>query len=257
MTSAAPGLEAHAYLPYVRSAVAAFDAVLATGDLDAAVPACPGWDLRRLTWHLGDVHRWARTAIVEGRGDRETPDGPHERNPLREWFSDGAQALLATLAGTDPAAPAWSFGEKPRTAAFWFRRQAQESTMHAYDAQASQGAPAPIEAALALDGIDEVVRFFFPRQVRLGRMPALTRSLALVPDGVADPDETDGASWVLAGDGLDGERPAGTDADATVRAPAQALLLLLWQRLDLADAGLRLTGDEAAAHAVLGARLTP
>ena len=44
----------------------------------------------------------------------------------------------------------------------------------------SGGTPAT-RTALAVDGVDEVVTMFFPRQVRLGRIPPLTPSLAVRP----------------------------------------------------------------------------
>ena len=114
------------------------------------------------------------------------------------------------------------------------------------DAQAAAGAPGPIDPALALDGVDEVVTVFFPRQVRLGRIPALARSLALVAQG-------DERRWVLAGDGTEGL----SLADAEVRGPAEALYLLLWGRVGLGDPRLALSGDEEAAVGVLGAGLVP
>ncbi len=46
-------------------------------------------------------------------------------------------------------------------------------------------------------------------------------------------------------------------ADATLAGPADALLLLLWGRLDLDDPRIRLTGDRTAADRVLSARLVP
>ena len=63
--------------------------------------------------------------------------------------------------------------------------------MHAGDAAASQGATRPYGAELALDGIDEVVAMFFPRQVRLGRTPPLPTALAVEP--------AEGGRWVLCG----------------------------------------------------------
>jgi uncharacterized protein (TIGR03083 family) len=80
---------------------------------------------------------------------------------------------------TDPDAPCGSLGPKLGTARFWFRRRAHEHAVHAYDAQVTVGAAGTIDAALALDGIDEVVTVFLPRQVRLGRIPVLDRSLAV------------------------------------------------------------------------------
>jgi uncharacterized protein (TIGR03083 family) len=241
--------------------VGSIRSVLATGDLDAPVPQCPGWDLRRLAWHLGDIHRWVRGALVEGHPDTVTPDGPSARPALLDWFDQGAGQLLELLAGSDPDAPCWTFGPRPGTVRFWLRRQAHEHAIHAVDAHASRSAPAGgvrIDPTLALDGIDEVAAMFFPRQVRLGRTAPLERSLAIAA--------TDGAGFVriLAGDGTQplgtqplGTQPLGTRPEAEVRGPAEVLYLLLWGRTGLDDHRLELVGAPEAARSVLAAALVP
>ena len=138
-----------------------------------------------------------------------------------------------------------AIGSEPRTAAFWFRRQAHETVMHTRDAAASQGVAEPVEPDVALDGIDEIVTMFFPRQVRLGRTARLDAALALAPD--------EGGRWVVAGDGTDHNAAP----DATVSGPAEAVLLLLWHRVGLDDPRLTISGSRAAADDVLAAALTP
>lgn len=229
----------------------AFAAALSSGDLDSAVPTCPGWDLRRLAHHLGTVHRWAAGAVEHGRPLDLEETGPTERDALVAWYREGAAGLVTRLRATPPDAEVWSFGPKPRTARFWSRRQAHETAMHAADAVAALGAPAvPVPDDLALDGVDEVATMFFPRQVKLDRIPPLTRSLALAPD------EADGVRWVLAGDGATPSDDL-PDAEATVRGPADLLVRLLWGRVPLDADGLVVEGDPDAARAVLGAGLTP
>jgi uncharacterized protein (TIGR03083 family) len=236
-------------LVHLVSGVAAIRSVLVQAELDAPVPACPAWDLRALAWHLGDIQRWVRGAIVEGHPNTETPPGPSVRADLLDWFDEGANALIDVLAHVDPAETCWTFGPHPRTAQFWFRRQAHEHAVHAHDAQASAGTTGGVDPQLALDGIDEVVSMFFPRQVRLHRTAALAGSLGLRPtDG-------DGAAWVLAVDGATDRLPA--PPQAVVSGPAEALYLLLWRRIGVTDARLSLEGDPAAARTVLGAALVP
>ena len=233
------------HLPDLERAAADFAAVLESGDLDAPVPRCTPWRLTDLAHHLGGVHRWARTAVVSGPSSEKDPtDAPTERAALVDWFREGADELVATLRATDPDTPCWTFAP-PHTAAFWLRRQRHETAMHAGDAAASQGAVRPpYGVEQALDGIDEVVGTFFPRQVRLGRIPPLDHALAVQPD--------EGGRWVLAGDGT--TPPA--DAPATVSGPAEALLLLLWHRVGPDDPRVAVTGDPAAARAVLAAAVT-
>lgn len=237
------------YLPHLEQAVADVAATLETGDLDAPVPGCPPWRLTDLAHHLGGVHRWARGAVLgDPPGAREPADAPTERSALVAWFSDGADALVATLRDTDPGTPCWTFGPRPHTAAFWFRRQAHETAAHAGDAAASQGATRPYGTELALDGIDETVGVFFPRQVRLGRIAPLAHALAVQTD--------EGDRWVFAGDGtagLDGQPP--DRVDGTVSGPAEALLPLLWHRIPLDDARVSVSGDRRAVETVLACAL--
>jgi uncharacterized protein (TIGR03083 family) len=237
-----------------------FAEVLASADLASAVPSCPGWDLTRLAWHLGDVHRWARRAVVDGHpGDAPDEVGPRDRDELVAWYREGAAGLVDALSGADPASGCWTFGARPRTASFWFRRQDHETWIHLWDAAnaaaaASGGPPtgedAFLEPALAADGIDEVVTMFFPRQVRLDRIPPLKRALAL------QPDDADGR-WVLAGDGTDPASDADAPVDALLHGPAEVLLLLLWRRVDLTDARIAVDGDPVAAQEVLASPLVP
>jgi uncharacterized protein (TIGR03083 family) len=237
-----------ASLAHLEQAVSAFDSVLADGDLDAPVPSCPGWTLLDLAHHLGGIHRWAATAITEQRSMNDDELVLPEAHGTRAWYLDGATTLVNTLRATPPETECWAFGPKPRTAAFWYRRQPLETAVHAWDAAGSQGLELePLDADLALDGIDEVRHMFFPRQLRLERIRPLTRSL-----GVA-PDETS-TRWVFPAGPLD---RADAEPETVVGGPADLLYLMLWGRVDADDPRLRITGDPGAAHAVLAAGITP
>jgi uncharacterized protein (TIGR03083 family) len=251
MTAPFEPLTPAASLEYLEQAVAAFDGVLADGDLDAPVPSCPGWTLLDLTHHLGGVHRWATAAVVEKRSMNDDEIPMPDAFGARAWFLDGATTLVRTLRATPPETECWSFGPKPRRAAFWFRRQPLETAVHAWDAAGSQGVPShPFATELALDGIDEVRHLMFPRQLRLGRIPPLRRSLAVAPDGTT-------VRWLFpAGD----PAAAGADEatpDAVVSGPAEDLYLLLWGRFTVDDPRFAVTGDAEAARAVLTAGITP
>jgi uncharacterized protein (TIGR03083 family) len=227
----------------------AFVEVIRHGDLDVVVPDCPGWTLLDLARHLGGVHRWAFDSIVTGHPGVEA-EGPLQRSDLVEWFADGAQHLLDLLRRSDPDAPTWTFGPPPRQVSFWSRRQALETAIHLTDARRALRREESIDAPLAADGIDEVVSMFFPRQVRLGRIPPLQSAVAITLDD-DEREGVEGPKWVLAGDGI----APPTAIDASVSGPAVDVLLTLWGRHDVD--GLRVQGDRAVVRAVFETALTP
>ena len=216
-------------LAHLRREADATLAALQGADWDAPVAACPGWALRDLVQHTGTIHRWALGRALGRPRERDEPDGDEG---LAAWFAEGAARLHAGLAAADPDAPCQGF-EEPATVGFWVRRQAHETTMHRVDAQwAALGRADAVPADLALDGLAEVAEVFVPRQVALGRMPALTRGLLLeAPEG-----------WVA----LHGPDPH------AVRGSASDLLCALWRR----PADVR-PDDPDAWRAALAAGLTP
>ena len=245
-------LSARDLVDRLDTATAEFAELVASGDLEARVPPCPDWTFVDLVGHLGWIHQWATHAVVVGNPDAEPTPAPTGRTALVQWYQDAAGALVSALRTTDPQAPAWAFGPKPRTASFWFRRQAHEATVHLWDAAASQRISKPIDEIMALDGIDELTGMFFPRQVRLGRTPPLERSLALQTGDTAGAER-----WVLAGDGVGLSSASDAPAEASVTGPAEALLLLAWGRTGLDDPRLVVSGDETAAQAVLSSAIVP
>ena len=201
-----------------------FAAVLATGDLAAAVPACPEWTLADLGEHVRFVHRWAAHAITDGTPDGDSPAVGAERDALVTGYVAAATHLLTVLRGTPEDAPAWAFGPE-KAASFWQRRQVHEVAVHLYDALTSQGRATEwsISPELGWDGLEEVAQLFYPRQVRRGRTEPLPGTLRLVATDLA------GRSLSL-GEG---------DPVAEISAPAADLLLMVWKRLPVADAAAR------------------
>lgn len=224
--------------------------------LAVVVPGCPGWTVADLARHTGGVHRWARAALgtAPDGSPGEEPSGPQDDDAVPAWFAEGAAALVAALASVSPAAPCWTFAavEAPATAAFWARRQVHETALHRWDAESALAAaglgaaldPATwLEEDVAADGVAEVAGVMLPRQVRLGRTPALPGALAL---------ESASGRCVLGG---------GAEPVAEISGPAPALLLLLWRRTALVeelDSGrLALAGSREAAERLLSGALTP
>ncbi|GAA3672818.1 maleylpyruvate isomerase family mycothiol-dependent enzyme [Nocardioides ginsengisoli] len=194
-----------------------FADVLATGDLAADVPTCPGWTLADLGEHTRWVHRWATHAITEGNPKGDSPAVGAERDALLTGYRSAAADLVATLRRTAPDEAAWTFGPEP-VAGFWRRRQTHEVTMHLYDALASQQRTADwqVSPELAWDGVEEVATLFYPRQVRMDRSSPLASPVRL---RATDTQQSLTLEADAAGEAVE------------LAAPAAELLLMLWGRL--------------------------
>ena len=143
------------------------------------------------------------------------------------------------LARPVPACPGWNFGPPPRKAGFWRRRQAHEHAVHLIDASQASGLAVPAFAAdFMLDGIDEILTMFTPRQLRLGRMPP--------PEGAVTFQVPGARSWKV-GEG---------SAEASITSPLQGMYLGLWGRSSLLETAI-IEGDKDLAVRVLQGPLTP
>ncbi len=243
-------LDPQRYVDHIDTDLARFAEAVRTGPLDAPVAACPGWDLRQLTGHVGHIHRWARLCLLTGENPQVAafvqPGAEATGDELAEWFVKGGQRLLATLRDIDPAAPTWHPFLVARVAGVWPRRQAHELALHRWDAEQAVGTPAPLDAELASDGIDEFFEVTHPR--------TMTRERATPPAGSLHIHCTD-----VAGEWLAWYEPDGTyrftrehaKGDAALRGPAAEVLLALYHR-DHDAAALSPVGDPAVVAAWLG-----
>lgn len=198
-------------------------------DLDAPIPTCPGWAMRDLLRHVGDVHRWAAAHVAEARQE-PIASAADVAGPLPEdadllgWFAQGHERLVRTLESAPPDLRCWTFLPAPSPLAFWARRQAHETGVHRADAESAGGAIAPFDRAFASDGIDELLFGFF------GRRSSEPRD---VEPWTLRLHATDGGTDLLlrAGPmGLMTTRDEDGDADCSVQASTSELYLLLWNR---------------------------
>ncbi|MEU6805684.1 maleylpyruvate isomerase family mycothiol-dependent enzyme [Streptomyces neyagawaensis] len=224
---------------------------------DAEVPTCPGWRVRDLLRHTGTVHRWATGFVADGHPVPRAPGAEPELDgePLVAWYEEGHRRLVDTLRTAPADVACWSFLPAPSPLAFWARRQAHETTVHRADAQSALGGtPAGPTAALAVDGIDELLLAFHARPksrvrtdkprvlrvratdtgvvwtMRLSPEPPVTTrtDTATGPHGGAE-READAAGGMSADANLDGD--ADPDVDCEIAGPASQLYLSLWNRV--------------------------
>jgi uncharacterized protein (TIGR03083 family) len=207
--------------------------------LDRPVPACQGWTVADLVLHTGMVHRH-KLEIVRGRladPPRPWPPPAPPRAELLGWYRQGLEELATVLEATDPETRVWTFHRPDQTVGFWRRRMAQETAVHRVDAESAHGDPRPVPAALAADGVTELLEVFLAPQLEGGPVGGRGESLHL------HATDTEG-EWRLR------LLPAGVEvaqdhaqADATAAGAASDLLLFLWGR---AGAGpLERAGDPA------------
>jgi uncharacterized protein (TIGR03083 family) len=206
--------------------------------LDALVPTCPDWTVDALVAHQAMVHRWA-AAHVRGDDPDAVPDDTTIRattDDLVEFYREGHRALLAAFRDAAPDLEAITFlNDAPPPREFWARRQAHETTIHMVDAFAASVGRLPtsndigVDAPVAIDGIDELLRGF------------LTRGRSKLYDGteytvVVAPIDSDRRWIVNVAERLtvqpDGADPNVGDADATLSGTAAQLYLALWNRGD-------------------------
>ncbi|WP_181807874.1 maleylpyruvate isomerase family mycothiol-dependent enzyme [Streptomyces shenzhenensis] len=198
--------------------------------LDAPVPTCPDWRVRDLLRHTGTIHRWAAGVVADAEtSPRPVPDPPTiDGAELTAWYREGHRRLVDTLGGAPRDMTCWTFHPAPVSAplAFWLRRQAHETTVHRYDAEAARGGRAtPVGTDFAVDGIDELLRGFHarPRSRVRSEHPRVMRVRTVDAD----------AAWTVR---LSARPPvtelgAHDDATAELAGPADQLYLALWNRV--------------------------
>jgi uncharacterized protein (TIGR03083 family) len=201
-------------------------ATAARRGLDPPVPACEGWTVADLVLHTGMVHRH-KLEIIRGRLAEPPspwpPDAP-SRAELLGWYDQGLEELLTVLEDADPETRVWTFHRPDQTVGFWRRRMAQETAVHRVDAESAHGDPRPVPAALAADGVAELLEVF------------------LAPHSEGEPVGGRGETLHLHATDAEGEwrlrlLPAGVElgqghgqSDATAAGTASDLLLFLWGR---------------------------
>ncbi|MFF2147867.1 maleylpyruvate isomerase family mycothiol-dependent enzyme [Kitasatospora sp. NPDC058190] len=227
-------MEISAHIDALRREGTLLTEAAARTDLAAPVPTCPDWRLRDLLRHVGHVHRWAATypsrglrAPLDPAGEQEAVGPAPSDAGLLDWFREGHAALVAALAEAPAEVECWSFLPAPSPLAFWARRQAHETAVHRFDADAAAGSPGPaVDTALALDGIDELLRGFMVRSRSKVRSDRLRTFQVRTTDGPG--------SWrlTITHEPLSvSTEECPEPADLTLTGPAHQLYLLLWNRL--------------------------
>ena len=205
---------------------------------DVPIPTCPGWTLGDLVAHVGGAHRWMSTCVSSGlqAQERNLPPAPSARVDLLRWFREAQAELLAVLSATPPDQPVWTPIRGALGSLWWRRKAAVEAAIHRWDVDnAVSQQPTPIDAQLALDGIDEYSQEFLPNMLPAVTHPAPVSSLRL---SATDLDDSRVLPLIPTGDEQNHDA-----SRAELIGSASDLLLWMWNRV--ADDKLTVRGNDA------------
>jgi uncharacterized protein (TIGR03083 family) len=208
------------------------------------IPACPGWTIADLAWHLGEVH-WFWASDVERRAsdpeqlEAAKPARPTTYADVTEWGRSQLDRMVRILESTADDIPVWTWAmnESDHTVGFIRRHQVQETAVHRWDMQdaATNQDPDPIDPEMASDAIDEFLSITLPWGVNHSK--PLRGSVHLHCTDVA-------GEWFIERNGTVDRAHA--KGDVALRGTASDLLLALYNRIDIDD--LDVIGDATLAR---------
>ncbi len=217
----------------------------AEGDETAPVPSCPGWSVRDLVAHVAQVYEHKIQCTRLGHApDPWPPEWPQADEPV-PWFRDAHSRLLQMFDESEATTPSATWWPPDQTVGFWARRMAHETAVHRVDAELARGEPTPVDAALATDGVDEILHLMLEGDWSDDADDAMTGQRIDISTG--------GRTWQVV---LDREAVSVTDggggADARLTGDPSDVLLWLWGRVP--DDRVEQTGDPET-HSLMRTRL--
>jgi len=124
---------------------------------EARVPTCPAFALADLAAHVGEFTALWTHVLAEAAGAETTPYAPLQAtDDMHAWYETLADHLVERLHATTGDAPCWMWMPNHQTAGAVARRCANELSIHRYDAQSASGNVMRLDAAIAMDAIDEI-----------------------------------------------------------------------------------------------------
>jgi uncharacterized protein (TIGR03083 family) len=207
---------------------------------DAPVPSCPGWTVATVVKHIGLVHTWAAEMLRAYPSEPAPfPKAPPEvtDDELPDWADTRRDGLVRAVRESDGNREAWAFG-RLRPASFWWRRQAVETCIHAWDATNAVSTPFIVPAPVGVAGIEELLESILPR--KFAGEPPLWGTGRTIHFHRTDGD----GEWLLRIDNPPEVTLGHAKGDLAVRGPAPELLLWATNRR---ASGVELFGDERLA----------
>ena len=148
-------------------------AELAGEDDEVVIPHIPSWTTSNVIIHVGLVFSFVDQSIRQGApvGQQgvaawaNDPANQPDTSELSPWFQSVADNLNDAIWMHQPDDQVWTSSQQIHTAKFWMRRMTQEAAMHRWDIEAAHGDTQPINAELAVDGINEFYDFFIAERL--------------------------------------------------------------------------------------------
>ena len=213
-------------------------------ELTVPVPACPGWTMGDLVFHVAQVYLHKVTVMRTGQWPEPWPPPGAEPAAELPLLGRAYGELIAEFSGRRPADPTPTWYDPDQTVAFWIRRMAQETVVHRIDAELAAGLPVtPVPGDLAVDGVDEVLKRFLGYdpgaldQLEGGHLARDGQDTITVLAGQTAWTVRPGPREVVIGDG------AGDNPRVVIAAAPGRMLRWLWGRAG--DDAVQLTGDPA------------
>jgi hypothetical protein len=227
-------------------------------DLDAPVPTYPDWKVRDLVAHTAAVYQHKATTVSEGWVD-ESPPWPTAVAEATDGdvvgvLKDSLDALLVVLSNADLTKPTYTWCDHDHTAAWWVRRMAHESLIHAADGIIAGGGQPTAEPWLALDGVDEILEEMMVGAPEWATIEQKDNRVDLRAGGrvwgllVASWSGTGPSSGTVYTDEPALVYETSGTADATIATDPATLDYWMWGRADLPDGAA--TGDQRLAEYV-------
>ncbi len=221
-------------------------------ELTAPVPSCPSWTVSDLVVHVAEVYLHKVTVMRTGEWPRDWPPAGLAAEPPLALLGRAYGQLRTEFNARASSLPAPTWYHPDQTVAFWIRRMAQETVIHRIDAELAAGLPiTPVPDALAVDGVDEVLKRF----LAFGSVDWPEEFARIKGEHLAGEDGLD-TIMVVAGRTVWTVRPSpravwvedgGSDQPrATIKGAPERVLRWLWGRGDQdGDDAVALTGDPA------------